>query len=129
MCTFYSYFWVPDRELTTKGLVCIPSRTLETVNETEVLPLSPPPALITAALPLLSTYLLLLGLVSCLFTTVKSNGICLPPLPYFCPVCLGESGEGHVFPQGLSFLISEDKGWREMQGPAGGPGPLALVQS
>lgn len=37
-------------------------------------------------------------------------------LPFLtCPVCLGESGEGHVSPLGLSFLISEDKGRREMQ--------------
>lgn len=42
MCTtFYSYFWVPNCELTTKGLVSIPSHTLETVNETEVSPFYP----------------------------------------------------------------------------------------
>lgn len=128
MCTtFYSYFWVPDRELPTKGLVSIPSHTPETVNETEVSPFYPsslplPPPLITATRPLLClrVYCCLVWFVQ-LFVSPASEVVWyLSSSSSFFPSLLVLSaweslGRAMSPPPGLSFLISEDKGRREMQ--------------
>ena len=134
MCTtFYSYFWVPDRELTTKGLVSIPSHTLETVNETEVNPFYPSCPLPT--LPLWSPLLCpcCLRVCYCLVWSVVCFAcewsrmvfvFLLFLLPFLtCPVCLGESGEGHVFPSRTQFPYF----WR--QGVEGDAAPACEVQA
>lgn len=128
MCTtFYSYFWVPDRELPTKGLVSIPSHTPETVNETEVSPFYPsslplPPPLITATRPLLClrVYCCLVWFVQ-LFVSPASEVVWYSSssssfFPSLLVLSAWESlGRAMSSPPGLSFLISEDKGRREMQ--------------
>lgn len=137
MCTtFYSYFWVPDRELPTKGLVSIPSHTPETVNETEVSPfypssLPPPPPLITATRPLLClrVYCCLVWFVQ-LFVSPASEVVWYLSSSFsFFPSLLVLSawkslGRAMFPPPGLSFLISEDKGRREMQLQRVRPRPL-----
>lgn len=133
MCTtFYSYFWVPDRELPTKGLVSIPSHTPETVNETEVSPFYPsslplPPPLITATRPLLClrVYCCLVWFVQ-LFVSPASEVVWYLSflLPFLtCPVCLGESGEGHVSPARTQFP------YFLRQGEEGDAAPACEVQA
>ena len=134
MCTtFYSYFWVPNCELTTKGLVSIPSHTLETVNETEVSPFypfcPPPPTLhcrYSAPRCVCLFIVAWFGLFSCLFhLQVKSYGIFLPPLPSSLPYlsCL----PGRVW--GEPCAPSQDSVSLLRQGVEGDAAPVCEVQA
>ena len=128
MCTtFYSYFWVPDRELPTKGLVSIPSHMPETVNETEVSPFYPscpaptPTSDHLYPAPLcLRVYCCLVWFVQLFVSPVSEVVWYLSSSFSFFPSLLVLSaweslGRAMSPPLGLSFLISEDKGQREMQ--------------
>lgn len=136
MCTaFYSYFWVPNHELTTKGLVSIPSHTLETVNETEVSPFYPFCPLPRHPLPLLCpppclrVYCCLVWFVQLLVSPASEVVWYLSSSSSFFPSLLVLSaweslGRAMSSLPRLSFLISEDKGWRETQLPCVRSRPL-----